>query len=387
MNDQEIYDRLIEWYGMRGLLITEEVPPMIKAIFTPEEASLLTGIPFSGKYLEELAELKQMDPDELRQKLDALAEKGAVFRTVTENTVRYSLNDGDFSIYRGTFWPGRRDERSLAIAPLANQYYYHGWGDQTKDAHLKGLRVLPIEETIEDPRQVAPYEEVVKVLESKEYFAVTHCPCRTRKDFDPEFPDCPHSTEVCLHFDRLAHYAVENGLGREITREETREILRHSAEEGLVHGISNMLEGIDTICNCCKCCCQFIEAHHKLGHAEAMTPSNYRAHTDPEYCIGCGLCIKRCPMEAIQLEDSPEAKNRITRITDDAGKVKELKNKKGQVAAVNTDICIGCGVCAYKCSTESLMLERCEVITQPPKDNREFRTIVRAEIEAARATV
>jgi len=74
-----------------------------------------------------------------------------------------------------------------------------------------------------------------------------------------------------------------------------------------------------------------------------------------------------------QLEDSPGAKNRITTITNDTGKVKELKNKKGQVAVVNTDICIGSGVCAYKCSTESLVLKRCEVITHPPKDGREFR--------------
>jgi len=354
-------------------------------MFTPEEASLLTGIPFSGRYLDELAELKQMDPAELRLNLDALAQKGAVFRTVTGDTVRYSLNEGLFAMYRGTFWPGRSDERSRAVAPLANQYYYHGWGDQTKDTHLKGLRVLPIEETIEDTRQVLPYEEVVKVLESKEYFAVTHCPCRTRKDQDPGFPDCPHSTEVCLHFDRLAHYIVENGLGREITREETRQILRQSAEEGLVHGISNMLEGVDTICNCCQCCCMFLEAYHKLGHAEGMTPSNYRARTVPDLCIGCGLCVKRCPMEAIQLEDSPEVKNRITKITDDTGKVKELKNKAGKLAVINTEICIGCGVCAYKCSTESLVLERREVITYPPNDGREFTRLVRADIEAARA--
>jgi ferredoxin len=90
-------------------------------------------------------------------------------------------------------------------------------------------------------------------------------------------------------------------------------------------------------------------------------------------------------MEAIQLEDSPEAKNRVTRITDETGKVKELKNKTGKVAAINTEICIGCGVCAYKCSTESLVLERCEVTTHPPKDRREFATLVMADIEAARA--
>jgi len=385
MSEQEVYDRLAEWYGMRGLPQTEHLDPILKAIFTLEEASLVTGIPFSGRYLDELAELKQMDPAELRSKLDILAKKGAVFRTVTEDTVRYSLNDGLFTIERGTFWPGRHDERSKTVAPFANQYYYHGWGDRTRDTHQKGLRVLPIETTIEDTRQILPYEEVVKVLESHEYFAVAHCVCRSRKNEDPEFPGCQYSTQVCLHFDRLAHYIVENDLGREVTKEESREILRQAAEEGLVHGINNMLEDVDTICNCCKCCCMWLEAYHKLGHAQAMTPSNYRARVNPELCIGCGLCVKRCPMEAIQLEDSPEAKNRVTRITDENGKVKELKNKAGKVAVINTEICFGCGVCAYKCSTKSLVLDRCEVITHPPKDRHEFARLMMADIEAARA--
>jgi len=88
-------------------------------------------------------------------------------------------------------------------------------------------------------------------------------------------------------------------------------------------------------------------------------------------------------MEAIQLEDSPETKNRVNRITDETGKVKELKNKTGKVAAIYTEICIGCGVCAYKCSTESLVLERCEVSTHPPKDRSELARLVMADLEAA----
>ena len=51
MNEQEVYDRLAEWYGTRGMPRTEHVDPMLKAIFTPEEASLVTGIPFSGIWM------------------------------------------------------------------------------------------------------------------------------------------------------------------------------------------------------------------------------------------------------------------------------------------------------------------------------------------------
>ncbi|MBT9149175.1 MAG: hypothetical protein AAGB97_00475 [Dehalococcoidia bacterium] len=42
---------------------------------------MLTGMPLSGKNLEELTEMKQMDLPGLGKRLDALARKGLVFRT------------------------------------------------------------------------------------------------------------------------------------------------------------------------------------------------------------------------------------------------------------------------------------------------------------------
>ena len=388
MSEQEDYERFIDWLKQTwwGLPEADELRPLIMATYTPEEATLLTGMPFSGRNLEELAEMKQMDPAELGKRLDALANKGLVFRTVKPDTVRYSLNDSFFVSYRSTFWPGGTDKRTKAIAPLVNQYYYHGGFDQQDLTHLKGLRTLPIQETIEDTRQILPYEEVLKVLDQHDYFTVSVCPCKHRKNIAPDFPDCRYPTEVCLHFGRLGHYIVENGLGREITRQETEEILRQCAEAGLVHGVSNYQEGPDTICNCDPCCCVMFEAFHKLKHAEGMNSSNYRVRTNPESCIGCGLCVRRCPMEALRLEDSPEAKNRITRVAakDQKGMV-ELKNKTGKVSVLNPDFCIGCGICAYKCSTHSLVLERREVIEHPPENAREWTRLVTADFAAARA--
>ena len=80
-------------------------------------------------------------------------------------------------------------------------------------------------------------------------------------------------------------------------------------------------------------------------------------------------------MEAIQLADFPEARNRITMIEadDKKGKVK-LMNKTGQVSVVNIDHCIGCGVCAYKCPTKSLALERCADTHHPPTTGRDYIT-------------
>jgi electron transport complex protein RnfB len=148
---------------------------------------------------------------------------------------------------------------------------------------------------------------------------------------------------------------VQNGMGREITREEMREILRTAAKSGLVHGVSNWLNDMDTICNCCKCCCMWFEGYHVLHQSGSLSPSNYEVRNDHETCKGCGLCVDRCPMDAQTLEEWPEA-----------------NNKRGQVSVSTPEKCIGCGVCVYTCPVEALTLERREITEDPPQDVYEF---------------
>lgn len=91
-------------------------------------------------------------------------------------------------------------------------------------------------------------------------------------------------------------------------------------------------------------------------------------------------------MGAIRLEDFPGAKNRISKVAvKNKSGVVELKNKTGKVSVLNPDLCIGCGVCAYKCPTESLVLERRQVIAEPPKDAREYARLVVADFTDKRA--
>jgi hypothetical protein len=66
---------------------------------------------------------------------------------------------------------------------------------------------------------------VVRVLDNFEYFSVSACPCRHRKKLDDSSHACKKPIGNCLPFDTLGRYCVENGLGREINREETEQIM------------------------------------------------------------------------------------------------------------------------------------------------------------------
>jgi NAD-dependent dihydropyrimidine dehydrogenase PreA subunit len=87
-----------------------------------------------------------------------------------------------------------------------------------------------------------------------------------------------------------------------------------------------------------------------------MNHSNFEVHVNPDSCLGCGLCVKRCPMDALKLVVSSRA-----------------NNKTGRVCTAQTEICIGCGLCAHKCKTESLILKRRECTEDPPANAVELK--------------
>jgi NAD-dependent dihydropyrimidine dehydrogenase PreA subunit len=356
MSDEKPYSRFIE--HMRGWVLglpeTKVLRPLLELRLTADEAGFLADLPFLPHTIEQLAEKFQMEAAELMKRLDPLAERGVVFRHESKNTIRYALNDSMFTLYRSPFWAGTSDEETQELAALSNEYFYKEYGYEFGAYQTMGLRALPVEKTIADTRQVLPYEDLRQVLEAEDYFCTSHCPCRQRKNLDPDAPSCRHETFNCLHFGRLARYMVKNRMGKEITREDALQILSAAADAGLVHGISNTKAGMDTICNCCSCCCLFVESVHVLqlhGHQ----PSNYVVQVDENTCKGCALCVKRCPMDALQLRVSARARNKV-----------------GKVAVLNPDLCIGCGVCAHKCPTESLSLVHREGEQDFPENFRDM---------------
>ena len=88
---------------------------------------------------------------------------------------------------------------------------------------------------------------------------------------------------------------------------------------------------------------------------KSLDKSDYLAAVTPETCKACGLCLKRCPMDAIDLKFSTQATNKFRK-----------------AVVVDTDLCIGCGVCVHKCKPKAITLIRKEELIPPPKTQSEL---------------
>jgi ferredoxin len=345
MSEEKGYENLIDHIRdfLFGLPESDLLMPIIKLRFSKEEAEFLSKFPYIPHTIEQLSDRYGISTTRLEDKMRPMIKKGMIYEVEGKSAVRYSFTDAVFFLLRMPGWQGKRDRLNERISPLLNRYYFNDMGADFMGYPTKGLRAIPIARTIADPRKIRPYEDVLEFVDKEKDFAVTHCACRHRHNIDPDFLSCRHETLNCLHFGILAKYIIKHDMGKEVTKAEVFDILAAAAEAGLVHGISNTTSGMDTICNCCKCCCVFLEAIRMPAPVpRGHEPSNYMIKINHETCKACGLCVERCPMGALTFKEEGE-------------------KPKEKTLSYDLNLCLGCGVCVHKCPTQSLSLVQREI--------------------------
>jgi ferredoxin len=141
-------------------------------------------------------------------------------------------------------------------------------------------------------------------------------------------------------FSGIARFSVGSGAGRKITKEEALAILDRAEEAGFVLQPENVQEP-KFICCCCIDCCHALKIYKMHPKPADLFISNYYTTIDPSLCTGCEMCIDRCGMGAISMQDN--------------------------VAVVNRDRCIGCGVCVQACVNDAHRMRKKDKPYIPPK--------------------
>jgi len=226
------------------------------------------------------------------------------------------------------------------LAGLFEQYFQEGF---TTKGDLP-MRTVPVHAAVADARAVAPYDDVRRILKSKDRISLGECVCAIQHREAGH--GCGQPLEVCMGFDFYADYYVARGMARWISREEALARLDDFEKAGLVPQFSNS-ENPEALCNCCPDCCGVLRLLKSLPQPGLLAATNHYAALNPELCTACGICVDRCGMHAITMGE--------------------------EVAELNRERCIGCGMCVTSCPEEALRLEeKPEADRRVPPERNDF---------------
>jgi Na+-translocating ferredoxin:NAD+ oxidoreductase subunit B len=355
MDETRLYETLAKHLdqGIMGTPMSPSLLEILKVLFPDEEAEIAVKLPMQDQTLTEIKVLYPGKGEWLEDILDRMVKHGTVYTSQKPGKERkYRLLPSVVGWAETPFWSGKNTDTTHKLAPLWLKYREEAFGKELARNDMPVMRVIPVSRSLEESSEVLPYNALKPMIEAQSYCAVAHCPCRQMKAHVGE--GCEHSLENCLHFGAMARYMVEQKLAREISKEETLKILKAANEEGLVHAAENIAGHLGTICNCCGCCCVFLNTKRKMG-LHTISSSTYVAHVNTELCAACGTCEKRCPMEAIAVGDEG-------------------------VAEVKEEFCIGCGVCNPTCDAGAVDLVERKAASPPPDLERFFKTRYKAEV-------
>lgn len=168
---------------------------------------------------------------------------------------------------------------------------------------------------------VVPLEEMVEgILADPRPVYLNYCDCRSLTG------ECGLPRRTCITYKNGINTFADRGLSEQIDAERAADIVRQAEKDGLMH-----TRAMGGICNCCGDCCYLFRAQRVLNSIGTWPASAWIVSFDPDKCIGCGLCKKRCHLGVF--------------------------TKKGpKEVSADTSRCVGCGICTSTCPKGALTL-------------------------------
>ncbi len=312
---------------------------ILKYFFSPLQVKIslcltLRSIPVAkiSKRLNEKFDI-ELAPDNLHAMLDEMFMKGVISRSGKIGPPRYSI-----AMLAIGMFEYHVDDLTHELIEMIHKYFDEAFGAEFFRSSLPQLRTSPHMLAIVPEYIVDTYDNMRHFInKTKETIHVANCVCKQAEAIMGQPCKQTDNIEVCLLIGSTSYAA--RGRARLISKEECLNVLDMAQDKGMVLQPGNSRKP-NCICICCGCCCGVITTAKKQSRPARFFASNYYARINMDLCKGCGVCAKRCQMDAIISKD---------------------KNFR-----VDLDRCIGCGLCVTKCKLDAVTLIKKVKVTVPP---------------------
>ena len=330
-----------------GLPEHTSVYEILSILFSQEEAEVGAKFPPGLVTIEEVQNATGIDRGELETILKGMMRKGLVVTSTKIGQVRYLLSPGLTGFFEMTFM---RIDESLPMKRLAElMHSYRNTPEFVREFFAPGTtrgRAYVYSGVLSEVKsEVLRCDDAAEHIKAAGRGSLGRCYCRHEAWHLDKNCSAPVEN-ICISLGVASDFLVEQGFARRASVSELLETLHKAEGYGLVHIGDNVQDQTTFICNCCGCCCGFLEGitHHHLKHA--VTTTNYIARLNTEECNGCEECVNHCQIKAIKMErDYP---------------------------VLDEEFCLGCGVCAHFFPSGAMKLVEREKKIIPPKTYKDL---------------